>query len=161
MRQISLTLGNIRINRNKSSFSSGGNLYITCQTLPNIIKIFQNAYCISRSGVESSFCTPSTCLQHRRIQNPFKHLSWCVLTYPVNDFKLLVVSAKTLPLEYACIQITGGNVLCYHSKHLMGYFKFLNDSRIICLPLNISEKLYWQRVFERLEEAETHRFYLC
>ena len=57
--------------------------------------------------------------------------------------------------EYACVQIAPGNVLCHHSKHLMGYFELLNGSRIICLPLNISEKLLWEHVFEKLEEADT------
>ena len=37
----------------------------------------------------------------------------------------------------------------------MGYFELLNGSRIICLPLNISEKLLWEHVFEKLEEADT------
>ena len=37
----------------------------------------------------------------------------------------------------------------------MRHFEFLNGSRIICLHLNVSEKLCWQHVFERLEEAET------
>ena len=60
--------------------------------------------------------------------------------YLVNDFKLLALYAKTLPLR--CVQIAPGNVLCDHSKHLMGYFEFLNGLRIICLPLNISENLH-------------------
>ena len=63
--------------------------------------------------------------------------------------------------EYACVQIAPGNVLCHHSKHLMGYFEFLNVSSIICLPLNISEKLHWLHIFEKLDEAVTHRLYLC
>ena len=42
------------------------------------------------------------------------------------------------------------NVLYHHSKHLMGYFEFLNGSRMICLPFSISEKLHWQHVFEKL-----------
>ena len=42
----------------------------------------------------------------------------------------------------------------------MGYFEFLNSSRKICLPLNISEKLHWQNVFEK-QEAETHCLYPC
>ena len=37
----------------------------------------------------------------------------------------------------------------------MGYSEFLHSSRIICLPLNITEKLPWQHFFETLEEAET------
>ena len=30
-------------------------------------------------------------------------------------------------------QIAPGNVLCHHSKHLLGYFKFQVDSNIICI----------------------------
>ena len=52
------------------------------------------------------------------------------------------------------IQIAPGNVLRYHNKHLMGYFESRYGSRIIFLPLNISEKLHWQCVFEKLEKAE-------
>ena len=42
----------------------------------------------------------------------------------------------------------------------MGYVEFLYGSGIICLPLNIPEKLHWQHLFEKPEEAETHRLYL-
>ena len=42
----------------------------------------------------------------------------------------------------------------------MGYFEFPNGSRIIWLPLNISEKLHRQHLFENLEEAEIHCLYL-
>ena len=42
----------------------------------------------------------------------------------------------------------------------MGYFEFLHGSRIICLPLNISEKLHQQNVFQKLEKTETHRLHL-
>ena len=42
----------------------------------------------------------------------------------------------------------------------MGYFKFLLGSRIICLPFNIPENLYWQHLFQKPEEAETHSLYL-
>ena len=62
--------------------------------------------------------------------------------------------------EYACVQISSNNILCYHNKRLMGYFEFLYGSGIICLPLNIPEKLHWQHIFEKPEEAETHRLYL-
>ena len=103
---------------------------------------------ISRSGVESSFCKPYTCFQQRRIQNPFKHLRWSAFAYPVNNFKLLTVYAK-IPLldvssvsDCACVQIAPSYVLCHLSKHLMGHIEFLNGSRIICLSLNISEKLH-------------------
>ena len=47
------------------------------------------------------------------------------------------------------------------SLNLMGYFGFLHGLRIIGLPLNISEKLHWQYVFENLEKTETHRLHLC
>ena len=58
------------------------------------------------------------------------------------------------------IQSAPGNVLHHHSKHLMGYFEFLHVSRIICLLLNISEKLRCQYVLEKLEKTETHRLSL-
>ena len=51
-------------------------------------------------------------------------------------------------------------VLFHYKKHLMGYFEFLHVSKIICLPLNISEKLHCQQVFEKLEEAEAPHLYL-
>ena len=53
------------------------------------------------------------------------------------------------------------NVLSHYNKHLLRYFEFLPGSMIICLPLNISEKLNWQHLFEKLEKAETHRLHLC
>ena len=103
------------------------------------------------SGIESSFWTPYTCLafQQKHIhQNPFKHLRWSVFACPVNDFKSLTVCIKDSILdvlrgsEYACVQIASNNVLCHHNKRLMGYFEFLYGSGIICLPLNIQEKLH-------------------
>ena len=62
--------------------------------------------------------------------------------------------------EYGCTQIAPNNVLCHHNKRLMKYFKFLYGSRIIWLPLNIPEVLHQQHLFEKPEEAETHRFIL-
>ena len=62
--------------------------------------------------------------------------------------------------EYACLQIASNNVLCHHNNDLIGYFEFIDDSRIICLPLNVPEKLHWQHLFENPEEAETYRLYL-
>ena len=53
--------------------------------------------------------------------------------------------------EFACVQIAPDNVLCHHNKNQVGYFEFLNGSRIIYLPLN------WQHLLEKLREAETHR----
>ena len=38
--------------------------------------------------------------EHRRIQNPFKHLRWSVLAQIVNSLKSLIHSAKTLHLRY-------------------------------------------------------------
>ena len=52
-------------------------------------------------------------------------------------------------------------MFCHHNKHLMGHFEFLHGTRIICLPLNISEKLHWQHLFEKQEEAETHLLRFC
>ena len=136
-----------------------------------MIEIFQNIYhyiYILLSSVESSFWTPYTCIafQQKDIQNPFKHFRWNSFACPVNDFKLLTVWAKIhhldtwIGFEYTCIQISSNNVFCHHNKHLMGYFEFLYGSGIICLPLNIPEKLNWQHLFEKPEEAETHRLYL-
>ena len=36
----------------------------------------------------------------------------------------------------------------HHDKRLMGHFEFLFGLRITCLSLNISEKFYWQHLFE-------------
>ena len=47
-----------------------------------------------------------------------------------------------------------------YNKRLMGYFEFLYESRIICLPLNISEKLHWQHlivfIFSEYNAIPTH-----
>ena len=53
--------------------------------------------------------------------------------------------------EEACVQIAPGNVLRHHNKHLMGYLEFLHGWRIICLALNIAEKLHWQHLSKKLE----------
>ena len=45
-----------------------------------------------------------------------------------------------------------GNVLC-HNSHLMGHFKFLHGSTMTYPPLNISEKLHQQHLFEKLRET--------
>ena len=37
----------------------------------------------------------------------------------------------------------------------MKQFKFLRGSRMICLPLNSSEKMHYQHLFEKLGDAET------
>ena len=62
--------------------------------------------------------------------------------------------------EYACLQIAPNNVLCHLNKHLMGYFEFPDGLRIICVPLNIPEKMHLQHLFENPEEAETHCLHL-
>ena len=59
--------------------------------------------------------------------------------------------------ENTCFQIAPNK----HNKHQMGYFEFLNGLSIIGLPLNISEKLHWQYLFENVKGAETHRLHLC
>ena len=58
---------------------------------------------------------------------------------------------------YTCLvfYVAPGNVWCHHSIHLMGYFEFLRGSIMTCLPLNISEKLYWQHLFEKLKERDS------
>ena len=119
------------------------------------------------SRVEISFWTPYTCLafSQKHIQNTFKHLRWNVFVCPVNDFKPLIACPKTLHLKcikrctYVCVQIASNNVSYHHNKRLMGYFKLLYDSGIICLPLNIPEKLHWPHLFEKPEDAETQRLY--
>ena len=42
----------------------------------------------------------------------------------------------------------------------MGYFEFLYGSGIICLPLNIPEKLHWQHLFQRAERQRVIAFIL-
>ena len=37
---------------------------------------------------------------------------------------------------------------------MMRYVELVHDSKMICLPLNISKKLHWQHLFEKQEEAE-------
>ena len=66
-----------------------------------------------------------------------------------------------LDSEYACVQTVLNNNVLGHHKHLMGYFEFLDGSRIICFSLNIPEILHGQHLFENLEEAETHHLHLC
>ena len=99
------------------------------------------------SGVDSSFWTPYTCLtfQQRHIQNPFKHLRWSVFACPVNNFKLLTVCAKILSQMLEEVLNTpafGLHLAMFCVKCLMGYFEFLYGLGIICLPLNIPEKLH-------------------
>ena len=107
---------------------------------------------ISCSSVESYFCTFYTCLvlQQRHIQNLIKYLRWSFFAYPVNNFKVLTVCAKTLHLRCLkwfsvrlCSNCTS-NVLRHHNKQLIRYLHFLHGLRIMCLLLNISEKLHWQ-----------------
>ena len=56
--------------------------------------------------------------------------------------------------------LLSGKILSYHNKHLMGYFELLHGSMIICFPLNIPEKLHWQHLFEKPEEARLIGFIL-
>ena len=129
----------------------------------NITYIF-----IILSCIESFFWAPYTCLsfQQKHIYNPFKHLRWSIFPSPVNNFKSLTVSTKTLHLRclkrfwIRLVLISSNSVLCHHNKRQVGYLEFLYGSGIICLPLNIPKKLHLQHLFEKPEEAETHRLYL-
>ena len=42
-----------------------------------------------------------------------------------------------------------------YNRNLTEHFEFLHSSRMICFPLDISEKLHYQHLFEKLEKAET------
>ena len=53
-----------------------------------------------------------------------------------------------------------GNALCHHNSHLKGHFKFLRVSRMICFPLNISEKLHLQHHFEKLEGGKDYHTFI-
>ena len=112
------------------------------------------------SGIESYFGTLYIYLafEQKHIQNPFKYLRWNAFACPFALFgpKHAILDAW-IGSEYACNQNASNNILCHHKKCLMGYFEFLYGSGIICLPLNIPEKLHWQHIFEKPEEAETHR----
>ena len=41
-------------------------------------------------------------------------------------------------------------------KFVLWHFKLLHGSRMICLSLNISEKLHWQHLFEKLNTTSAH-----
>ena len=62
-------------------------------------------------------------------------------------------------LHLLCFQIPP-DVWCYYNKHLMRYFELLHSSRIICLPLSVSEKLHWQHLFKKIGEADTHHLHV-
>ena len=128
-----------------------------------LLKYFQTyitCIYISVSDVESSFRTPYACLvfQQKDIQNPIKHPRWSIFSEPTLSCYLFAQKHSILDAwrgsEYACVQIASNNIFCRHDKRMMGYFEFLYGSGIICLPLNISEKLHWQHLFEN------HRLYL-
>ena len=73
-------------------------------------------------------------------------------------FKTFIIQIYfTFCTPYACLafQMALGNVLYYHNRNLMEHFEFLDGLRMICLPLNISEKLHLQHLFKKLGEAET------
>ena len=46
------------------------------------------------------------------------------------------------PCTSLVFQLALGNVLYHHNRNPMGNFKFLDGLRMVCLPLNISEKLH-------------------
>ena len=103
------------------------------------------------SGIESYFWTRYTCnvFQQKHIQNPFSHPRWSVFAQKQS----IVVAWRGS--EYSCIQVASNNVLCHRNKYLIGYFEFLYDSGIICLPLNIPEKLHWQQFFQKPKKADS------
>ena len=88
------------------------------QALANIIEIFQNKY-------------------HVYLHFIFAHLH--LPCFSAEAYSEPLQTSKVF--EYACVHIPPGNGLRHHNKYLMGYFEFLHGSRIICLPLNILEKL--------------------
>ena len=51
------------------------------------------------SRVLFAHLTLALVFQQGHIQIPFKHLGWSAFAYPVNNFKLLTVYAKKLPLR--------------------------------------------------------------
>ena len=54
-----------------------------------------------------------------------------------------------------------GNVLCHHNRHLLGNFEFLHGLRMTCVPLNVSEKLHWQHLLEKLRERNRGSSHSC
>ena len=70
-----------------------------------------------------------------------------------NAFKPFTVYAKHSILdawrgsEYVFVKIAPGNILCHHNKHLMGYFEFLDSSRMIYLIFqkNYINNISWKR----------------
>ena len=58
--------------------------------------------------------------------------------------------------SYTCLvfRIAPVNILHHRNRNLMKHFEFLHGSRMICLPLNISEKFHYQHLFGKLGEAE-------
>ena len=74
-------------------------IYATMYRKPSWFEFIITVLTSRKRGIASSFCTPYTCLQQRRIQNPFKHLRWIAFEYPVNDFKLFTVYPETPTLR--------------------------------------------------------------
>ena len=120
------------------------------------------------SGVENFFWTTYTCLafKQKHIQNPSDTQDEVLLRVQLTTLRRYLFAQKHsisdawMGSEYACVQNVSNNVLYHHNKRLMGYFKFLYGSGIICLLLNIPEKFHWQHLFGKPEEAETHCLYL-
>ena len=83
----------------------------------------------------------------RIFQHPYKTLAnlrvFFQKIYHVDLIYILRSGAgSSFCTPYTCLVflMTPGNVSCHHDRDLMGHFKFLHGSRMICVPLNISEK---------------------
>ena len=110
------------------------------------------------------------CQNLRDFWHPYKTLAnLCVFFQKIYHVDLICIlrsgaeSSFCTSYTWLVFLMTPGNVLCHHDRDLMGHFKFLHGSRMICLPLNISEKkiyiyIYWQHLFEKLGETEIIAF---
>ena len=89
------------------------------------------------------------CQNLRDFWHPYKTLAnLCVFFQKIYHVDLICIlrsgaeSSFCTSYTWLVFLMTPGNVLCHHDRDLMGHFKFLHGSRMICLPLNISEKIY-------------------
>ena len=103
----------------------------------------------------SYICTPYAALRSQtfgNIHEIFQNICHINLPY-------ILRPALRVLLPHTCLvfQMAHGKVAYHYNRHLMRHFEFLHGSRMIWLPLNFSEKLHWQHLFEKLVEAEDHR----
>ena len=87
------------------------------------------------------------CQNLRVFRHPYKTLAnLCVFFQKIYRVDLIYIlrsgAGSFFFAPYTChvSLMAPGNVPCHHDRDLMGHFKFLHGSRMICLPLNISEK---------------------